>query len=159
MSPTGRQKGITAALTSALMLGVLPIFGKLAINAGFAPIAVTAMRTSIAALLILIVMAVRMRPFFYIYPVGLIGCSLAGIINGLGSVLYYTALGRLNASIGQMLYASYPIFVALWLLMDRQTITRLTLFRMLLALPAVVLLINTGQGGVDVVGALMMIGS
>jgi drug/metabolite transporter (DMT)-like permease len=107
----------------------------------------------------LFVMAVQMRQFFYIYPVGLVGCLLAGFVNGLGSILYYTALSRLDAGVGHMLYSFYPLFVALWLLLDRQSITRLTTLRMLITIPAVILLILPGQKMVDLPGALMMLGS
>src|SRR5512141_2902929 len=93
----GRKAGISAALSSAVFLGLVPIFGKLAMGFGFSPLAVIAVRTTTAALLTLGSMLTRMRPFFYIYPVGLIGCLLAGLINGLGSILYYTALSRLDA--------------------------------------------------------------
>ena len=159
MSSEGQKKGIAAALSSALFLGVVPIFGKMAINSGFSPFTVIALRTSIAALLMLAVMLIKMRPFFYIYPVGLIGCGLAGFINGLGSVLYYSALSRLEASLGHMLYSLYPLFVAFWLVVDRQPVTRMTLFRVALALPAVFLLIDSSHHAVDMVGAGMMVGS
>lgn len=159
MGVEARKKGIQGALSSAVFLGMVPIFGKLAMGFGFSPMAVIAIRTSIAALLILLWMLLRQRPFFYIFPVGLVGCLLAGFVNGLGSVLYYSALSRLDASVGQMLYSFYPLFVALWLLLDRQPITRVTALRLGMTLPAVVLLILPGQKSVDIVGALMMIGS
>jgi len=159
MSLEGRSKGIFAAVSSAIFLGMVPIFGKIALSSGFSPFAVIAVRTTIAALLMVLLIATRMRAFFYIYPVGLIGCLLAGLINGLGSILYYTALDRLDAGVGHMLYSFYPLFVALWLLLDRQSITRLTIFRLALTVPAVFLLIIPGKGSVDIVGALMMIGS
>lgn len=107
----------------------------------------------------LILILVQMRQYFYIYPVGLVGCLLAGFVNGLGSILYYTALNRLDAGIGHMLYSFYPLFVALWLLLDRQSITRLTTLRLALTIPAVILLILPGQKMVDLLGALMMIGA
>jgi drug/metabolite transporter (DMT)-like permease len=159
MGTEGRKKGIYAALSSALFLGMVPIFGKMAINGGFSPLAVIAVRTSIAALLMVGLMYFKMRPFFYIYPVGLLGCLLAGMINGLGSILYYTALSRIDAGVGHMLYSFYPLFLALWLLLDRQPITRLTIFRLALTLPAIFLLILPGNNGVDLLGALMMLGS
>ncbi len=155
----GRKKGIAAALSSAVFLGVVPIFGKLAFSFGFSPFAVIAIRTTIAALLMLLTMLIQMRAFFYIYPVGLIGCLLAGFVNGLGSILYYTALNRLDAGVGHMLYSFYPLFVALWLLLDRQSITRLTILRLAITIPAVFLLILPGGKPVDMPGALMMLGS
>jgi drug/metabolite transporter (DMT)-like permease len=159
MTAASRRTGISAALSSAVFLGIVPIFGKIAILSGFSPFTVIAIRTGIAALLMLFVMAIWKRQFFYIYPVGLVGCLLAGIINGLGSVLYYSALSRLNAGIGHLLYSFYPLFVAFWLLIDRQPITKLTAFRLLISIPAMVLLLHTGQGQIDLAGALMMFGS
>ena len=99
-----RQKaGIVAAFTSAIFLGTTPVFGKLAIAQGFSPFAVVALRTGFAAGIMLLFIALFYRRFLYIFPVGLIGCFLAGTINGLGSLLYYLALQRLNASMGQLL--------------------------------------------------------
>jgi uncharacterized membrane protein len=149
MGAEGRQKGIYAALSSALFLGIVPIFGKIALLSGFSSFAVIAIRTTVAALLMFILIAVRMRSYFYIYPFGLIGCLLAGLVNGLGSILYYSALSRLDAGIGHMLYSSYPLFVAIWLVLDRQSISRMTIFRLVLTIPAVLLLIIPGGRTVD----------
>jgi drug/metabolite transporter (DMT)-like permease len=154
-----RGTGILAAIGSAVFLGLSPVFGKLAINFGFSPLAVVALRTSMAAALILIIVIIFYRPFLYIFPVGLIGCILAGLINGLGSILYYLALDHLSASLGQMLYSSYPFFVAIWLTMDHQVPSRLTVFRIGLATLAVLLLTSLPQHRVDPVGALMMLGA
>lgn len=156
MIPASRSRGIQSALTSAIFLGMAPIFGKQAILFGFQPIAVVFLRTGIAFLLILGLMAVFKRQFFYIFPVGLIGCVLAGFVNGLGSIFYYVGLSRLNASVGQLIYSFYPLFLAFWLLLDRQTIRRLTLLRLLLAVPGVMLLIGASQNYVDPLGALFM---
>jgi len=159
MRTSAHHQGITAALASAIFLGSVPILGKVAILSGFSPLAVIALRSGIAVILMSFTMFLWMRPFFYIYPVGLIGCLLAGMINGVGSVLYYTALGRLEAGVGQMLYSLYPLFVALWLLLDRQTITRLTAFRLGLSIPAVMLLLVHPSRVIDLAGSMMMIGS
>jgi drug/metabolite transporter (DMT)-like permease len=159
MNTTQRAKGIQAALSSALLLGIVPVFGKQAILDGFTPLAVVALRTSIAAFLLFVLMLIYRRQFFYIFPVGLYGCILAGLINGLGSILYYTALSRIDAGIGQLLYSFYPLFVAFWLLMDRQAIHRMTIFRLGLSLPGVILLLATGSNKVDLLGAGLMIGS
>src|SRR5574341_865791 len=144
-----RNTGILAAIGSAVFLGLSPVFGKLAINLGFSPLAVVALRTSLAAALILIIVVIFYRPFLYIFPVGLIGCLLAGLINGLGSILYYLALDHLSASVGQMLYSAYPFFVAIWLTMDHQVPSRLTVFRIGLATAAVLLLTSLPQHRAD----------
>lgn len=154
-----RTTGILAALSSAFFFGLSPVFGKLAISQGFSPLAVVALRTSLAAVALLVIVLLFYRPFLYIFPVGLVGCILAGVINGLGSLLYYMALGRLNASVGQLLYSLYPFFVALWLILDHQPPTRLTLFRISLAAIAVLLLTSVPENTVDPVGVAMMLGA
>jgi len=151
--------GILAAISSAVFLGLSPVFGRLAILEGFSPLATVALRTGFAAIALLIIFFLFFRSYFYIFPIGLIGCVLAGVINGIGSILYYLALGRLNATIGQLLYSLYPFFVAIWLMLDHQPPSNLTLFRTALAACAVLLLTWVPQSLVDPVGVAMMIGA
>lgn len=151
--------GILAAFSSAFFLGLAPVFGKLAITQGFSPFAVVALRTSFAASILFIVILIFNREFLYIFPVGLAGCFLAGAINGLGSLLYYMALERLNAGVGQLLYSLYPFFVALWLVLDHQTPSRLTFLRIGLATIAVLLLTSIPERSADPVGVLLMLGA
>lgn len=154
-----KTKGIVASISSALFLGLTPIFGKQSILLGFTPLAVVAIRSTIAALLLLFFLLLFKRSFFYIYPLGLVGCFSAGFINGVGSILYYSALARLDAGIGQLLYSFYPLFVALILLIDRQSVSRVTLLRLTLSLPGVYLLISNAQSKIDWLGAAMMLGA
>ena len=151
--------GILAAFSSAVFLGFAPVFGKLAITLGFTPFAVVALRTGFAAGILLLAIAIFYPQYLYIFPVGLVGCALAGAINGFGSLLYYLALQRLDASVGQLLYSLYPFFVALWLILDHQPPSRLTLFRVGLATIAVLLLTSVPKNSVDLTGVLMMIGA
>jgi len=155
-----RRTGVQAALLSAALLGLAPVFGKQAIHLGIAPLAIVGFRTLLAALMLLIIMAIFRRKYLFIYPAGLIGCGLAGLFNGVGSIFYYAALGRINASIGQLLYSLYPLFVAIVLTLDSQPPTRLTTFRIFLAMVAVVFLTFTSTGAVDYIGVIqMLIGS
>jgi drug/metabolite transporter (DMT)-like permease len=133
-----------------------PVFGKQAILAGFPPIGVVALRTGMAAGLLFAAILVFRRPYLYIYPAGLLGCLLAGGINGLGSLLYYSALGRIDASVGQLVYSLYPVFVAGWLWLDHQPPARLTLVRLSLAVPAVALLTQSQSDRVDMLGIGLM---
>lgn len=152
-----RSLGIQAALISAFLLGLAPVLGRQAILIGFSPLAVVALRTSLAAGFLFLIVALFKRSYLYIYPVGLMGCLLAGVINGLGSIFYYMSLGRLPASIGQMLYSLYPFFLAFWLLLDRVPISRTTIFRILIASLSVFLLTCGTSADVDWIGVLMML--
>jgi drug/metabolite transporter (DMT)-like permease len=154
-----RMSGIGSALASALFLGLAPVFGRAAITSGISPLLVVALRTGLAALLLLAIMAIFNRQFLYIFFVGLLGCFLAGAINGVGSILYYLALGRLPASVGQMLYSLYPVFLTLWLLLDRHTLGRLTIIRIAISSIAVIFLTVSGGTKADLIGVLMMLGA
>jgi drug/metabolite transporter (DMT)-like permease len=152
-----RSKGIQAALASAFLLGLAPVLGRQAILFGFSPLSVVAFRTGLAAGLLFLLVALFKRPFLYIFPVGFAGCMLAGVINGVGSIFYYMALGRLPASIGQMLYSLYPFFLALWMLLDRAPISRVTYLRISIAIVAVFLLTGGTNSEIDWIGVLMML--
>src|SRR6266540_1906523 len=153
-----RSTGINAALVSAFFLGLAPVFGKAAMGVDkFSPYAVVALRTGMAATLLLLIMAAFKRQFLYIYPAGLIGCALAGAVNGVGSIFYYVGLSKLNASIAQMLYALYPFFVAFWLQLDKQSLSKLTIFRIIIACLSAFLLTRTNAGHIDLWGVLFML--
>lgn len=151
-------KGILSALASALFLGLAPVFGRQAILLGMPPLSVVAIRTLAAALLMLLVIFLFYRPFLFIYPAGLVGCLIAGWINGVGSLFYYSALGRINAGLGQMLYSLYPLFLMMWLAFDKQSPSRLTLLRLCMAVPAIFLLLQVSSAeSIDLVGVIMML--
>lgn len=152
-----RIKGISAALMSAIFLGLTPVLGKAAIINGASPLAVVALRTLFAALLLFFVILVFYRRYLYIYPAGLLGCLLAGGANGLGSLFYYNALGRIDAGLGHLLYSMYPLFLVVWLILDRQLPSKMTLLRLVLAIPAIFLLTQAGGEKLDIIGILMML--
>jgi drug/metabolite transporter (DMT)-like permease len=153
-----RNTGINAALISALFLGLAPVFGKAAMGAGkFSPLAVVALRTSMAALLLVIIIALFKRRILYIYPAGLLGCLMAGAVNGLGSIFYYVGLNKLDASVAQMLYALYPIFVVFWLQLDNQAPSKLTGFRIVIAIISAYFLTRVQAGSIDAWGVVFML--
>lgn len=154
-----RKTGINAALISAFFMGLAPVFGKAAMGGAdkFSPFAVVALRTGMAALLLLLIMLIFKRQFLYIYPAGLLGCAIAGSINGIGSIFYYVGLSKLNASVAQMLYALYPFFVALWLRFDHQSTSRLTTIRIIIAIFSAILLTWAEPGSIDLVGVAFML--
>ena len=154
-----RFTGIGAAFASALFLGLAPIFGRQAILAGIEPLAVVAVRTFFGAFFVFLAILLTQRQYLYIYPAGLLGCALAGGINGLGSLLFYSSLARISASVGQLLNSTYPLFVALWLTLDNQPPTKLTITRLFLTVPAIYLLVQAPTGSLDMVGVFMMLGA
>ncbi|PWH12642.1 MAG: hypothetical protein DDG60_12065 [Anaerolineae bacterium] len=156
---TRQGLGIVAALSSAMFLGMNPVLGRWAILEGFSPLLVVAIRTGLAALMMLAYLLIFKRQFLYIFPVGLFGCFLAGALNGFGSLLYYQALGSLPASLGQLLYSLYPLFVALFTFLDKQPVSRLTFIRVGIAAVAVFLLTRADGATAPLPAVLMMLGA
>ena len=156
-----KKFAIWAATSSAVFLGFAPVLGKKAISLNFTALQVAAFRTLIATLLLLIVIIIFQREFLYIYPAGLLGCSIAGVINGTGSLFYYASLEYINASLGQLLYSLYPFFLAIWLIIDAQPLSKISMFRIILALIALFLfLYNTNGTDINYLGVIyMLVGS
>ena len=159
MQKQGKTIGIIAAASSAILLGLTPILGKISLQLGFSPLFIVTFRSILATVLVFLFLFIFNRSFLRIYSLGLIGCILAGAVNGLGSILFYSALSLLDASIGQLLYSFYPLMVAFWLLLDRQTLPRLTIVRLSISIFGAVLLIGASAKGVSIQGAVMMLGA
>jgi drug/metabolite transporter (DMT)-like permease len=152
-----RSTGLLAALSSAFFLGISPTLGKVAFAGGFFPVEVVGLRALGAALLLFLIIFFTKRSLLQIYPMGLIGCLLAGWINALGALCYYSAITRIDTGLGAIIYSLYPGFVALFLLLDRYAPSRLSVVRLAIAIPAIVLITSTGDHQVDLIGILLMI--
>jgi len=152
-----KNRGVPYALISAIMLGITPIFGKQAILAGLNPLALVAGRTVGAAGLLLIVVLLFKRSYLAIYPVGLAGCLLAGALNGVGSLFFYAALARNDASISQLLFSLYPILVAVLLYLDGRQASQLTILRLAISLPGIYLVTQASQAAVDPTGVIFVL--
>ncbi|MEP7288897.1 MAG: DMT family transporter [Chloroflexota bacterium] len=153
------MRGLTAALLSPLFLGVAPVFGKLAMLGGSDPFTVAATRTVVAALLLWIFYFLFGRRYIYIYPAGLLGCVVVGTVNGIGSLFYYNGLHYLNASVVQLLNATYLIFVVILARLGGHALTQRTILRAVLALIAVTLLTGGIAGDISWLGAGLIIGN
>ena len=160
MSQNGPQiSGIIAAISTPVFLGMAPVFGKMALQAGTDPFSVAALRTVLAVMLLWGIYLVSFRKYIYIYPAGLIGCIVIGAINGIGSLFYYSGLGLLDASLVQLLNGMYlPLAVVIsWL--GGQQVERRTLLRVGLAMLALAMITGFGAGSVEWGGVGFMIGS
>jgi len=154
-----QRQGIISTLIASFFLGWAPILGKLAYRGGVTPFTLAAFRTLIAALLLWLAFALFWRREIIISWPDLIGCISVGAVNGLGSLLYYTSLSRLDASHTALLNALYPLWVVLFLFAAGQPLTRLTLARLALSMLGIYLLTRTRPGELDWLGITLMIAS
>lgn len=159
MAQRPNTTGVIAALLSPVFLGMAPILGKAALTAGMDPFTVAALRTLVAVGLLWLVYAIFFRRFMFIYPAGLMGCIVIGVINGIGSLFFYGGLGLLDASLAQLLNGTYLVFAVLISHAAGIKSDRRTLLRVLLALIALMLITGFGAGEINVVGVGLMLGS
>lgn len=150
---------VAAAVLTPISLGVAPIFGKLALMQGADPFTIAAVRTVIAALLLWVLFAVFARKYLYIYPAGLLGCIIVGVINGIGSLFFYSGLGLLDASLVQLLNGLYVVIAVALARVGGETVDARTIARALLALAGVTLIAGLGSAPVNWLGVGLMIGS
>lgn len=131
---------LAIALSAPVFLGMAPIFGKLAIQAGADAFTVAALRTIVAVVLLWLVYIVFFRRYIYIYPAGLLGCVVIGAINGIGSLFYYGGLAMLDASLVQLINGSYLAFALILSQINGQRASQLTVVRVFMAMAALVMI-------------------
>ncbi len=150
---------VAAAVLTPISLGLAPIFGKMAIMDGADPFTVAAMRTLVAAGLLWLLFALFARKYLYIYPAGLLGCIIVGVVNGIGSLFFYSGLGMLDASLVQLLNGLYVVIAVALVRMGGEPVDARTITRALLALAGVTLIAGLGSAPVNWLGVGLMIGS
>ena len=153
------QRGVAATLASTLFAGLAPIFGKLAYQAGVDPTTLVALRTALAAGLLWLFYALVWRRYMRISWRNLGGCVGMGLANGVGSLLYYNGLARVDASLAHLLYSMYPFWVFIFLSAAGHSVSRLAVVRLGLALVSVFLLTWQGAGLMDPLGVSLMLGA
>lgn len=151
------SRGVIAALATPFFLGVAPILGKFAIEANADPFTVAALRTIVAVTLLWIGYGLFFRKYIFIYPAGLMGCVVIGIVNGLGSLFYYGGLELLDASLVQLINGVYLAFAVLLSRIGGQKTDIRTTIRVLIALVALVMITGLSATGVNWLGVGYML--
>jgi len=151
--------GVGSALLSTVFLGWAPIFGKLAYNAGVSAYTTVAVRTLLAAALLWLFYLIFWRRYILIPPHELAGCVAMGLINGVGSLFYYTGLSRLDASLVSLINTLYPLWVVVFLAASGQPLSRFTLMSLALAGCGVGLLTQARGSTADALGIMLMLAS
>jgi drug/metabolite transporter (DMT)-like permease len=151
---TNRRLGMILIITSAASFGVMPIFARLAYNAGADPITVLFLRFAIAAVAMNLIMVVSRKP----YPRGLILLELIllGAIAYVGeSLAYFLALELASPGLVALLLYIYPALVtALAAIFLKEHLTRIKIIALFLALSGTALTIRITSGG-SLIGILL----
>jgi drug/metabolite transporter (DMT)-like permease len=154
-----RTRGILLSLLSTVFFGTAPIFGKLAYRAHVSAYTLVALRTGLAACTLWCFYLLFWRKAIRISWPDLVGCVGMGLANGIGSLLYYTGLTRIDASLAQLLYTLYPLWVFVFLSAAGHHVSRASFLYLLMALTGVFVLTGPGRQQADLLGALLLVGS
>ncbi len=149
-----RRFGLVLIIISAASFGVMPIFARLAYNAGAEPITVLFLRFTIAAVVMNLIMVLGRTA----YPRGLILLELIllGAICYVGeSLAYFLALKMTSAGLVALLLYIYPALVtALSAIFLKEHLTRIKFVALFLALSGTALTLRISGGG-SLLGVLL----
>lgn len=151
------RTGIIAALATPLFLGVAPVLGKFAIEANADPFTVAALRTIVSVALLWVGYGLFFRKYIFIYPAGLMGCVVIGIVNGLGSLFYYGGLELLDASMVQLINGIYLAFAVLLSRIGGQKTDMRTMIRVLMAMIALIMITGLSATSISWLGVGYML--
>mgnify|MGYP006283965941 CR=1 FL=1 len=156
-----RNIGIYSGLLGSFLLGWAPILGKFAYRAEVTSLTLAALRTVVAVLLLWLVYAVLWRDLMVIHLRGLLNCLLVGMINGIGSLFYYSGLVRIDAAPASLLSTLYAVWVVLFIAAAGQSIGKLTLVRLGLSLLGALLVTSpwATTDPSDYLGAMLLVAS
>lgn len=138
--------GWALALFATVAFSFAPPVARFAIVGGFDSTTLLLVRMLLATTLFAVVLAATDRARLRLPRAGLIAAVLVGAVNAGGMVLFFAALGQLEASLSAMILALSPPIVLSLLALRGERLTRRHLVRLGLALVGVYLLIGpTGQ--------------
>jgi len=156
-----RNLGIYSGLLGSFLLGWAPILGKLAYRAEVTSLTLAALRTIVAVLLLFLLYVILWRNLMTIPLKALLSCLLVGMVNGIGSLFYYSGLVRIDASPASLLSTLYAVWVVIFVSAAGQSISRLTLVRLGLSLLGAVLVTSpwSTSDPSDYLGIMLLVAS
>lgn len=166
-SPTSVAQSQAAAKPEAIWLGWLfgllasfcfslaPPVARGAIVAGIDPTTLLVLRMALATVAFLITILVMRPTLFQVSRQTLIVTCCGGLMNGLGMLLFFWALVRVDASVASMMISTVPLMVLSLLALRGERFTYRHIVRLVLGLGGIYLLLGPG-GDIDPVGILLL---
>jgi drug/metabolite transporter (DMT)-like permease len=156
-----QRTGALLVLASAVCFGVMPIFGKLAFQAGVGVGTLLVVRFAIAAPVLWGAVAVRRALPRVERGVLLRALALGAVGYAMQAGLYFLALRRMDASVLSLILYSYPALVTgAAILLGREPANRRRLVALVTASGGLVLvLVGAGAGDFDLAGSALAAGA
>lgn len=149
------HNGWLFAIFATLCFSIAPPIARYAIRSGIDSTTLVTLRLGLATLLMGITVAVINPSQLKMKRQGLLVSWSAGIVNGIGMLLFFWALERVDASMASMMITLVPLVVLSLLALRGERFTYRQIVRMALGLGGVYLLIGPG-GHVNTTGVLLL---
>lgn len=156
--PTRAWLGWALTLASTLAFSLATPLGKVLVTADLYPAQILMVRYGSGALLLALSLAIFAPDKLRIDRRGLLIISAAGLVNGGGSLLYFAAFSRIDASVASMIFSLNPLVVLGLLALRGEKLTHRHTVRVILGLAGAWLLLGP-TGNVDLLGSLMAFAS
>lgn len=148
--------GVLYIILSAVAYGFLPIFAIYAYQGGFNVMTLLAFRFLLAALLFFLVIGVT-KERLKITKNQLLSLALMGtVLYAAQSFTYFSAVKFIPASLAALLLYTYPIYVTiLAVFIEKEPLSKHTVFAILLSLGGLTMILGTSFGEVNMTGLLL----
>lgn len=152
-------KGLFLIGLSASMLGLSPIFGKYAFQAGISVETLLFLRFVIAAVLLFGYLLLR-KIKLSVSRKQLFAITLLGFLYCFQTIFYFTSLRYILSSLAVVLLYLYPIFVLfLTVIFDKQKLAIHYLLPIFLSFLGIIILVGLPTGTINYFGVLLAVGS
>lgn len=148
--------GWMLAMTSTFAFSFAPPIARGAMQAGMQPVTLVAIRLTLAAILVGLTIALTNRRLLQLHPQAIAIAAGAGAINGVGMLLFFLALTRVDASMSSMIISTSPLVVLSLLALRGERFTYRHLVRLALGISGVYLVIGP-SGRVDPPGVMLLL--
>lgn len=149
-------EGWILACLSTLFFSFAPPIARSAIRSGIDSTTLVTVRLILASLLMGLTVALIDPTRLKMKRQGLLVSWLAGVVNGLGMLLFFWALERVDASMASMMISLVPLVVLSLLALRGERFTYRQIVRVVLGLTGVYLLIGPG-GHVNLTGIGLLV--
>lgn len=148
--------GWTLALVSTTAFSMAPPIARAAIVGGINPTTLVMLRLLLATLFAGLTIAIQDRRLFRFDRFSFLIAAGAGAMNGIGMLLFFWGLARVDASMASMIISLSPLTVLSLLALRGERFTHRHTVRLVFGLAGVYLLIGPG-GHADQVGVLLLL--
>jgi len=153
--PEAAWVGWLFGLLASACFSLAPPVARGAILAGLDPTTLLVLRMALATLAFFVTIIVMKPALFRISRQTLLVTCCGGLMNGLGMLLFFWALVRVDASVASMMISTVPLMVLSLLALRGERFTYRHIVRLVLGLGGIYLLLGPG-GDIDPVGILLL---